>query len=297
MSFSQRTLETADDAQAVANLIGDYDSFHSGAPDRPTAEDVLTWWKRVDGGRIGVWDEGRLLGAAAIRRRGDYHISDAFVHPDARGHGIGTILLAWAEEETRKAGLSANRASTTANDTDGKALLEARGYVHIRSFYRMAIDLDEEPLAPDWPERFSWALEPGDSVEVFEALEEAFADHWGYEPRTYAEWVEHNGPFEDRLCYVVRSADGEVAAAQLCDKERFGAGLVAVLGVRPTWRRHGLGEALLWQAFHDLYRLGRRRVGLGVDAENTTGATRLYERIGMHVVWRDDAYEKVLRRD
>jgi ribosomal protein S18 acetylase RimI-like enzyme len=72
---------------------------------------------------------------------------------------------------------------------------------------------------------------------------------------------------------------------------------VAVLGVRPAWRRHGLGEALLRQAFHDLYELGRRRVGLGVDAENTTGATRLYERVGMHVVWREDAYEKVLSRD
>jgi hypothetical protein len=35
-------------------------------------------------------------------------------------------------------------------------------------------------------------------------------------------------------------------------------------------------------------------VALGVDAENTTGATRLYERVGMRVVVQDDAYEKLL---
>ena len=46
--------------------------------------------------------------------------------------------------------------------------------------------------------------------------------------------------------------------------------------------------------FFDLYALGRRRVALGVDAENTTGATRLYERVGMVVSWQDDAYEKIL---
>ena len=161
----------------------------------------------------------------------------------------------------------------------------------------MAIDLDDEPSAPEWPEGFTWALEPDRAEELFEALEEAFADHWGHEPRTFEEWAAHNGPLDDRLCYVVRTAGGEVAAAQICDEERFGAGLVAVLGVRPAWRRHGLGEALLRQAFHDLAARGQRRVGLGVDAENTTGATRLYERVGMSIAWRDDAYEKVLGRD
>jgi mycothiol synthase len=289
---------TADDAQAVADLIGDYDAFHSGAPERPSAEDVLDWWKRIDGGRIGIRDEdGRLVAASSLRRRGNYNIADTFVHPDARDSDAGSLLLDWAEQETRQAGLPTVRTGVAQRDASGRALLDNRGYVYIRSFYRMAIDLDAEPAAPDWPEGFTWALEPGGTEEVFEALEEAFADHWGQEPRTYEEWVAHNGPFENRLCYVVRTAAGEIAAAQICDKERFGAGLVAILGVRSAWRRHGLGEALLRQAFHDLYRLGQRRVGLAVDTDNTTGATRLYERVGMHVVWRDDAYEKVLGRD
>jgi ribosomal protein S18 acetylase RimI-like enzyme len=179
------------------------------------------------------------------------------------------------------------------HDVGGKELLESRGYRYIRSFYRMAIDLDRPPSAPTWPEGFTVALAPGDGHAIYETLEEAFEDHWGHEPRTYEQWMAQNAPLEDRLCYVVRAADG-AAAAQVCDEERFGTAWVSILGVRAAFRRRGLGEALLHQAFHDLYARGRRRVSLGVDAENTTGATRLYERVGMRVVLQDDAYEKLL---
>ena len=36
------------------------------------------------------------------------------------------------------------------------------------------------------------------------------------------------------------------------------------------------------------------RIALGVDAENTTGATRLYSRVGMAVASQDDVYEKAV---
>jgi hypothetical protein len=36
-------------------------------------------------------------------------------------------------------------------------------------------------------------------------------------------------------------------------------------------------------------------VGLGVDADSLTGATRLYEKAGMHVVRELATYEKELR--
>jgi mycothiol synthase len=37
-----------------------------------------------------------------------------------------------------------------------------------------------------------------------------------------------------------------------------------------------------------------RKVRLGVDAENPTGATRLYERAGMRVLRRSNTWERVL---
>ena len=56
----------------------------------------------------------------------------------------------------------------------------------------------------------------------------------------------------------------------------------------------GLVTALLHQSFREFRRRGAARVGLGVDAQNTTGAVKLYERVGMHVARRNDTYEKRL---
>ena len=54
----------------------------------------------------------------------------------------------------------------------------------------------------------------------------------------------------------------------------------------------GLGEALLRESFALFAERGKRAAGLGVDAENTTGAVALYERVGMHVVRRSDTWER-----
>jgi ribosomal protein S18 acetylase RimI-like enzyme len=69
---------------------------------------------------------------------------------------------------------------------------------------------------------------------------------------------------------------------------------VNVLGVRPPWRRQGLGRALLLQAFAEFRARGKRGAGLGVDGLNTTGAMRLYEQAGMDVARRFDQYQKSL---
>ena len=284
---------TAADAQAVADLVGDYEERFSGVADRPAPEDVVDWWERVDAGAVGVVDEsGSLIGAGTLRSRGQNLIADLFVHPDRQGRGAGSLLLDWAERTTAEQGLDAVRAGTAAGDDRGKELLERRGYSYIRSFYRMTIDLDDLPPEPQWPARFTVALEQGQERLVYEALEEAFDDHWGHEPRTFEEWTTSNGPFDDRLCYLVRDEAGTVVAAQVCDEDRWSVAWVSILGVRRDWRRHGLGEALLRQAFHDLASRGRRRIALGVDAENTTGATRLYTRVGMTVASQDDVYER-----
>jgi mycothiol synthase len=294
VTLSLRPL-TVDDARAVADLVGDYDEHFSGVADRPTPDDVVYWWERVDAGAIGIVDEsGSLIGAGALRTRGPNLIADLFVHPDRQGRGAGSLLLDWAEDATAEKGLAALRAGTAAGDARGKELLEGRGYAYIRSFYRMAVDLDDVPPEPEWPSGFTVALEPDQDRLVYETLEESFEDHWGHEPRTFEEWMASNGPLDERLCYLVRDRAGTVVAAQVCDEDRWGVAWVSILGVRRDWRRHGLGEALLRRAFHDLGARGRLRIALGVDAENTTGATRLYNRVGMAVSSQDDVYEKAV---
>ena len=72
-------------------------------------------------------------------------------------------------------------------------------------------------------------------------------------------------------------------------------GWVDTLAVLRPWRRKGLGMALLLHSFGEFYRRGRRKVGLGVDSQNLTGAARLYERAGMHVARQYISYQKELR--
>ena len=86
------------------------------------------------------------------------------------------------------------------------------------------------------------------------------------------------------LWWLVRDGD-EIAGVclnRMGDAGEPDHGYVHILGVRRPWRRRGLGEALLRHSFRDFWRRGvSTRVSLDVDGENTTGAVRLYERVGM----------------
>ena len=88
----------------------------------------------------------------------------------------------------------------------------------------------------------------------------------------------------------------EVVAFSLNYAKRNGDwGWIGTLGVREAWRRRGLGLALLHESFRRFRSRGETTVALGGDVENPTGATRLYERAGMTVLWQADVWEKELR--
>ena len=84
------------------------------------------------------------------------------------------------------------------------------------------------------------------------------------------------------------------AAAVRNETNRNGGGYVALLGVRRAWRGLGLGKALLYRSFAEFWTRGVTRVTLGVDAESPTGATKLYERVGMEVESCMVVFEKAL---
>jgi len=103
--------------------------------------------------------------------------------------------------------------------------------------------------------------------------------------------------FDPELFFLAMDEE-EIAGAALCSP-RFGGdpetGIVETLGVRRPWRRRGIALALLHQSFGEFYRRGHKHVGLGVDTQNLSGATRLYEKAGMHVAQEFTFYERELR--
>ena len=183
-------------------------------------------------------------------------------------------------------------------DVRAITLLEREGYAPVRHFYRMTIELTDETPEPAWPD--GCGLVPfdleRDGPSVHAAIEEAFASEWGHTPETAEKWharTPKRAGYAPELWIVVRDGD-EVAAVTVVDSKRFGMGWIAAVAVRPAWRKRGLGLAMLYEAFHRLRERGETAAGLGVDVQNSTGATRLYERAGMQRAWAATVYEKEL---
>lgn len=71
-------------------------------------------------------------------------------------------------------------------------------------------------------------------------------------------------------------------------------GYTETICVRRPWRRLGLARALIARSFQVLKDQGMTEAALGVDAENISGALRLYQSMGFQVVKQHTAYRKPL---
>ena len=235
------------------------------------------------------------------------------VHPDYESLGIGTWMLKWGEERAMRAlknvpdGLRfAPRVGIYSNADKSKKLFEDMGYGYIRSSYRMRIDMDGPVPEPVWPEGITLRTyhPQTDAEAVYRAEIESFRDHFGFVEEPFEEgfkrfrhfMIDYEG-FDPTLWFLAMDGE-EIAGISLCRPKSYDdpdLGWVGTLGVRRNWRKRGIGLALLRHSFNELYRRGKRKVGLGVDAENLTGALHLYENAGMHVHNAFDLYEKELR--
>jgi ribosomal protein S18 acetylase RimI-like enzyme len=251
--------------------------------------------------------DGRVVGYEEFVNR-YAHASlggDGYVHPGFMGHGIGTAMLRVLEERARKEIELADpehrvfiRNAMSIGDTVSRQMHENEGYKAIRFYWRMEITLEGAPPVPIWPEGIE--LRPFDvdahAYLVYRAHEEAFQDHWGHTPHSFEEWRHRtleSSDFDPSLWFIAWEADR--IAGYALDRYRSDKGWVGTLGVRRLWRRRGLGLALLYHSFGEFFKLGSRVISLGVDASNPTGATRLYQKAGMHVASEFVSYEKELR--
>jgi mycothiol synthase len=223
------------------------------------------------------------------------------VHPDLEGRGLGSALLTWSEEEARRRGGSRRIWNgAAAPNRRGIGLLESQGYVHIRTFSQMRIDLDASFGVGPAPEGVMVRSHvPGvDDRAAFEVIDEAFRDHFGWVPESFEDWWAHqftDESFDPALGFVAEM-DGAVVGAAV-NGIIDDAGWVYELGVRPAWQRRGIGRALLRASMAAFAGRGIRMGRLGVDADNTSGAVDLYRSIGMRPIREWRVYEKSLSAD
>lgn len=251
--------------------------------------------------------DGKIVGYIELFNEQAFAHLDAdwYVHPAFNGRGVGEALFANMEKRAHQMmELAAPdlrvflRVSTDSKDATGQALFRSFGYTLVRHFWRMEINLDAAPTPPELPAGIE--LRPFDQEAharlIWQAHNEAFNEHWGSHDRTFEEWAFHklNQPDFDPTLWLV-AWDGDQIAGFSQNRFRMGIGWVGSLGVLKPWRKNGLGLALLQRSFADFYARGTHTIGLGVDASNSTGATRLYERAGMHVASEFVTFEKELR--
>lgn len=289
-----------DDFPALAAFLAEDEADLLGRPSRVGVPDVTAWLAGLDLSRD-AWlleEAGRLVALGWVEKDGDVGIAVGVVHRDHRGLGLGSRLVDRSEQRLRELGAERVHNISLAPDSAAPPLLAGRGYREVRRFWDMTIELgDDPPAAPRLPKGLR--LEPfsAELARGFHAtLEEAFADHWEFRPSPFEEWWERQVAKPDHdptLWFLVRSGD-DVVAATRNDPERSGGGWIGSIGVRRSWRGRGLAKALLLHSFGEFHRRGQRRVGLGVDSTNVTGATKLYESVGMVVDQEQVVWEKKL---
>ena len=299
MERALATPAVAADAAGVTEVVLALEASLYGQSEFSQA-DLENEWSDLDLERDArvVRDGDRIVGYGVVRERGELWRVEGYVHPDALGRGIGTLIATGLEEEATDGG--ARRVQNAVLETDAAAggLLESLGYRAVRVFRELRVELEAEPPAPDWPDGLRVVpFDPErDAREFHGAHQEAFADVWESTPRDFESWSQGylgSERFDPTLWCVVRAGD-EIAAGTICAGDMYGGGWVDVLFTRRPWRQQGVGAALLADSFRRFWERGERSVGLSVDAASDTGAFRLYERAGMGPVLGWAVYEKEL---
>lgn len=233
-----------------------------------------------------------------------------FLAPAWRRRGIGRAMLHGAERRLTEIasdhhcnGARFFESFAEAKEYGTQALLTQEGYQAIRREYTMVRpNLEEIPPA---------SLPPG--IEIRPVLEEhlsairsasveAFRDHWSFseelEP-TVDQWK--SSPSFDPSLWKVAWEGDQVVGMVLSfinhkENEEYARkrGWTENICVRRGWRKRGIAQALIAESLKELKRRDMQEAALGVDAENLSGALRLYERLGYRAVHWTSFYRKPL---
>jgi ribosomal protein S18 acetylase RimI-like enzyme len=236
------------------------------------------------------------------------------VRPSRRGRGIGRELL--RRQLARAGEIAAGLDPALPVEARMEAgslqpgvvrLAEHAGFAPVRRFLELA-----RPVGGDLPDAavprglsmLPWA--PAWDEPARAAHTDAFADHWGSEPRTREEWEQwytgHRG-FRPDLSVVLVDDAGAVQSLVLCaaypqdwhaePRELW----INTVATRRTWRGRGAARAALIAvlAAGGAAADGFERAILGVDSENPTGAVGVYRSLGFEEVRSVVALARPLR--
>ncbi len=263
---------------------------------------------------------GRVIGYGRVwweREVAGQRLYAHFAHllPAWRGRGIRRSMLRHNERRLREIASSQSPRrgaeiekccfDVWAAETEAHwcSLLASEGYAAARHHLDMVRPhLEEVPDLPLPDGLEVRPVRPDQLLQVRDAAQDAFYDHWGQTASQAERFVEWQGAptFRPDLWQVAWDGD-QVAGVVLnyVDRAENRAyhrqrGYTENICVRRPWRRRGLARALLARSLRLLSELGLQEAALGVDAENPNSAGTLYESLGFRTVKRHTTYRKPL---
>ncbi len=234
------------------------------------------------------------------------------LHPDWRRKGIGTAMLLYNESRLRQIASEHPQDGSKfyqswAADTEigTSSLLKSQGYEPVRYEFDMVRDLNEPfPEAPLPKGLEIRPVKPEHIWQVFRAAEEAFRDHWGYRPTSDEEfkgWMKDPN-FRPELWKVAWDGNQIAGSVQNLYNPEENAeynrkrGYTEGISTRRPWRKRGLASALILESMKMFKEMGMTETIHGVDAENTSGALRLYKKMGYKVLKQYTTYRKPMEQ-
>lgn len=295
-----------------------------GLDERDTVNGLRDWLshpsEQFDPGRDLVVAEisGRIVGMASqdwVDTRDDElreHRLWGAVDPHHRRKGIGSMLLADNERRARvlaqdhPAGRRAVFGAFAADGRPAGRLLEQSGYEVARWFLDMIRpnleDLSNVPV----PDGFELRPATADQYPaIWRANREAFRDHWGGSDESEAAMQRFLGaPDVDPTLWLIAYDADEIAGGVITgvhpeENDALGVrrGWLESVFTRRPWRRRGLARALIARSLAILRARGMTSAGLGVDADNPSGALGLYAEAGFAVGERFTAWRKPMEEN
>jgi mycothiol synthase len=282
------------DSKELTRLFEVYDLHISGEIET-TEEDTQDILKAVPNLASYTWvseTDGKVTGFAVMTNSGgDTYPSLVIAHPEFHHQGIESSLI-----DRMNGAIITGTITVSSNNEYEHALFGESGFKPVRHWFNMKIDLREgSQVDPEIPSGFT--IEPftlnKDEEETHRAFEESFQTHFDYTPSSLEEFLkrtERQG-FDPGLWLLLKKEE-QIAGFVFCKRSTERHAEITHLGVRPQWRKKGLGEILLNNAFHTLVNDGRPVIDLNVDSENGTGAVKLYQRVGMEINRHFIRYDK-----
>mgnify|MGYP001765651933 FL=1 len=232
---------------------------------------------------------------------------DFDIVPEARGRGLEQRLLGLASGYTRSRGVGKLRARCVAEEPWRKAFLESEGFAETyRVFFlvRRGRGTIADVPAPDGIRIVRRPYKDCDDEEmtrIVEAFNDTFQDHYNFAPERPERFIQFRDASEDPETFSLGMAGDNIVGVCLSHEDRTynvanGTkwGWINILGVRPPYRRRGLGRFLLADGMKWVLEQGMDTTYIGVYAENEK-ALDMYLSVGFVKDRESMWFEKRLR--